>query len=171
MSTFYKKIEVLANVAIIAVALMIGGVLAYRYLSPKFSSKPSSASQIQPGTKIPLPNMNWSASDRTLLLVLQKGCHFCSESASFYQALVSKTAGRKNIRLVALLPQKVDEGRQYLKDLGVEVPDVQQTFPGAIGVSGTPTLILVDGSGSVTKSWVGRLSPQGEAEVFAQLGI
>ena len=38
-----------------------------------------------------------------------------------------------------------------------------------IGVEGTPTLLLVDESGKVIASWVGKLGPDQEAAVFARL--
>jgi hypothetical protein len=103
------------------------------------------------------------------LLALQKGCHFCSESAAFYQRLVRETAGRGNIHLIAVLPQTPDEGRKYLDELGVAIAEVKQAQLDSISVRGTPTLILVDNQGLVTTSWVGKLNADGEADVLRRL--
>ncbi|MBV9926722.1 MAG: hypothetical protein JOZ96_17015 [Acidobacteria bacterium] len=166
MHNLYRKIELLANVAIILVALLITGVLAKNYLLP---ASPEPIAGIPAGSKVQLPDVDWGRNGKTLLLVLKKGCHFCTESAPFYQRLVRETAGRGDLHLAAVLPDSVDEGRQYLGDLGIRLDDVRQSRPDTLGVGGTPTLILVDGSGKVAASWVGRLAPDKEAEVLSRL--
>lgn len=42
---------------------------------------------IATGDKVSTPEVGWAKSQRTLLLVLQKGCHFCTESAEFYRSV------------------------------------------------------------------------------------
>lgn len=169
MNIPYKKIELLANVSIVAIALLLGAVLIREYLLPGGQRPPSVASQIQPGSKVELPGVDWSKSDRTLLLALQKGCHFCTESAPFYRRL-APAASEKNIRVVAVLPQSQDESRQYLAELGVPVSEVAQATLSSLNVRGTPTLILVDNKGQVIDSWIGKLPGDGEAKVLTRLG-
>lgn len=155
-----KKTELLANVAIIIVAVLLGGVLIKRYLltSDDAFGDRNNVSRITAGTKVSLPEIDWAKSDRTLLLVLSKGCRFCSESATFYQRLVRDTDGR-GVQFVAVLPQDVNEGRKYLNELGVTINEVKQSSLDSLGVGGTPTLILVNREGAVTDSWVGKLPP------------
>ena len=57
----------------------------------------------------------------------------------------------------------------YLSKLNVGIDDVRQAQFSSLGVRGTPTLILVDNNGAAVKSWVGRLPPNGEAEVISAL--
>jgi len=71
--------------------------------------------------------------------------------------------------MVAVLPQAVDEGRKYLEGEGVHVDDVGQATLGTIGVTGTPTMLLVDGKGTVAKVSEGKLQPDQEAGVLAVL--
>lgn len=163
-----RRLEVAANVAILVVAVLICAVLVKTYLlGPARPQQQSPAPAV--GSKVSVPDVEWGKNGRTLVLVLQKGCHFCAESAPFYQRLVRDTAGREGLRLVAVLPQQVEEGRQYLNDLGVPIDDVRQVSPNDLGVRGTPTLLLVDGSGALTDSWVGKLPPDKEAEVLQRL--
>jgi len=49
------------------------------------------------------------------------------------------------------------------------VDQVRQVSLGTIGVRGTPTILLVDGKGVVTKLWTGKLQAQAEDEVLAAL--
>lgn len=166
-----KKTELLANIAIIVVALLLGGVLVKRYLLPG-SSAPSARNidpRIPAGTKASLTGVDWAKNGQTLLLVLSNNCHFCTESAPFYQRLTRETAGRPDIHLIALFPQEVEEGRKYLDNLGVPINEIRQASPGSTGASGTPTLILVDANGVVKNSWVGKLSAPEESEIINQL--
>lgn len=167
--TVTQKIEFLANIAIIVVAILLGIVLIKNYLLADRSRDAPRDMRVPTGMKVSLPDVDWSGNNQTLLVVLQKGCHFCSESAPFYQRLVRETAGRANLHLVAVLPQTTDEGKKYLNDLGVAIDDIKQAELGAVGVGGTPTLILVNNQGVVTNSWVGKLTAEGEAEVLRRL--
>jgi hypothetical protein len=163
MRDLTKKLEAGANVAIIVVALLLGAVVVKKFLLP---AAPQSPPEISAGTKVSLPGVDWGRNGRTLVLVLQKGCHFCSESAPFYQRLVRETSGQPGLHLVAVLPQGVDEAKEYLSGLNVPLPEVVQSQPRELGVSGTPTLILVNESGAVIKSWVGKLAAGQETEVL-----
>jgi len=162
----YKKIEVFANVAIILVALLIGGVFVKKYFLDN-RSQPSL--KIAAGTKVSLEDVDWAKNGQTLLLVLQKGCHFCAESAPFYQGLTREMEDSKSTKLIAVLPQEVNVSQQYLADLKVAINDVKQINPNFLGVSGTPTLILVNNAGEVIDSWTGKLSPDKEMEVLKKL--
>src|SRR3989442_15670806 len=90
-----KKLELLANLAIVAIALLLGIVVAKRYLlrgtAPGLAAAPAEA-RILPGTKLELPSIDWTRSQQTLLLVLSEGCRFCTESAGFYQRLAKEKA-------------------------------------------------------------------------------
>jgi thioredoxin-related protein len=125
--------------------------------------------KITAGTKVPLQDVDWARNGQTLLLVLQKGCHFCTESAPFYQGLTREMEDSKTTKLIAVLPQEVNVSQQYLADLKVPINDVKQISPNFLGVSGTPTLILVNNAGEVIDSWTGKLPPDKEIEVLKKL--
>jgi hypothetical protein len=161
-----RKMETLVNVAIILVALMVCAVLAKQYL---LKGSAGSARGPSVGSKVELAGVDLTKEDKTLLLVLQKGCHFCKESGPFYQRLAREAVERgSRVKLLAVLPQDVDEGRRYLSDLGVPVERVAQASPGSLDVTGTPTLIMLD-RGTVSDVWVGVLPPEREAEVLSKL--
>jgi len=176
-----KKLEVLANVAVVITSLVLCSVLVKKYFFSaakqeasvevaQAKSPDSNASRrpsIQTGTKISLPGIDWSKSTRTVVLALSTTCHFCSESAPFYQKLQQQK--QNGVSLVAVFPQPVEDSRNYLNRLGVSVTDVVQNSLASVGVSGTPTLLLIDSQGSVTDSWVGKLSDTEAAKVIAQI--
>jgi hypothetical protein len=169
MSNVFKRVELLTNLAIIAVAVVLSVVLIKQFILTKQTDVVPAAAEVSPGEKIPLTEVDWSKNGRTLLLVLQKDCHFCTESAPFYQRLVKETSNRGDVRLVALLPQQIADGKQYLDQLGVSIADVRQVSPGQVKVHGTPTLILVNENGVVTDVWAGKLQSDAESQVLNKL--
>ena len=185
-----RGIQVTAHLAIIFTAVLISAVVIKTYIigdrsrssdlvrpevasaaepnqreiPPRRSQPP--ASQLQPGTKIEVPGVDWKKNGQTLILALSDKCHFCTESAPFYQRLVKQ---RGKTSLVAVLPQPVDQGRKYLEGLGVEINDVRQVSFPAVGLRGTPTLILADNNGVAIESWMGKLPPNREEDLLGRL--
>lgn len=168
MNTTYKKVELFANIAIILVAIALVVVLAKRFVftGPAENGTPT---QVSVGTKVSVPDVDWSRSNKNLVLVLSDTCRYCTASAPFYKRLVQERAQRDSFRLTAVLPEPVDNGRKYLNDLGVSIDEVKQLSPDAIRVRGTPTLLLVNNVGVVTDTWLGKLTPEQETAVLSRL--
>lgn len=159
-----RRIELLANIAIIVVACLLGVVLTKKYLTRNSPDLTNVAEAETVGTKLSIPGIEGSSTGKTLVLALSTTCHFCSESAPFYQRLVKNA---KNARLIAVMPQELAQAKAYLKQMGISIDQVQQLSLDQVGVQGTPTLILLDNSGVVRKKWVGKLSRDGEQEVIS----
>src|ERR1051326_9144139 len=115
MSSLPRRVELLANIAIIIVAILLGVVVVNRYLLPA-SPKPKSveAAQIKPG------------------VMLSTNCHYCTESAPFYQQLARRKDGLEDLRIMAVLPQNPGEAQEYLGDHGITVDEIRQAVPGAL---------------------------------------
>lgn len=184
-----RGIQVAAHLAIIFTAVLISAVVIKNYVITD-RSRPSEpgrsetasaagptqrenasrrsppASQIKPGTKIEVPEVDWNKNGQTLILALSDKCKYCTESAPFYQRLVK---GRGKTSIVAVLPQPVEQGRKYLESLGVNIDDVRQVSFPAVGLRGTPTLILADNNGVAIESWMGKLPTNKEEDVLGRL--
>ena len=167
-----KKIELAANISIIAVAVLLCAVLVKNHILGQPPTAVNAASERTPaiqrgiGTPHTSLDVDWKQSRQTLVLAISSGCHYCTESGSFYQTLVQRKNGT---RVVAVLPQSVDEGKIYLQKLGVTVDEVRQLPLDKMGVERTPTLMLVDNSGVVKGSWVGKLPVESETDVLQRL--
>ena len=165
-----KKSEILANVATIVVSVLLSVVLVKQFLIPRPARDINARrTPIAKGADLkgPLPGVDWAKNGRTLVLAISTQCHFCTESAPFFQRVAKEAGG--NLKLLAVLPQSAVEARQYLDREGVRVDDVRQSPLESIGVSGTPTLLLVNGKGVVTDLWVGKVQPEQEDQVLAVL--
>jgi thioredoxin-related protein len=170
MNPLYKRVELFANIAIILVAIALVAVLAKRYVftGPNPNQAPEQV-QSNVGTKVSQIDVDWSKSDKNLVLMLSTSCHFCTESAPFYKRLVEQRTQQDTFHLTAVLPQPVTEAQSYLNGLGVNIAEIKQLSPAALRIRGTPTLLLVNSAGVVTEEWLGKLPPDKENEVLSRL--
>lgn len=163
------NIETASNLAIITIALLLGGVLINHFLTDSQEVTPKSQPTIKPGTQLPLSRIDWSRNERTLLLLLSTTCKYCSDSAEFYKRLTEKTSDLSKLQTIAVFPQKVGEAAAFLKGRSVQVGTILEAEPRELSVRGTPTLLLVNKKGVVLDSWVGKLSAEREQEVMVRI--
>lgn len=170
-----NKKDLLLSGAMVIIAFFTGYFLGVNGHGPgkvtAAERPPSSTALALIGKKMALAGVDWSKNQRTLVFALQAGCHFCSESGSFYQRLAQQRANFGDTRLVAVLPQGPDDARKYLGKIGFAADEIQQASLSSLGVRGTPTLLLVNESGIITDVWDGKLSPARENNLLARLEI
>ncbi len=123
--------------------------------------------QIQPGKRLPM--VNWNKNGPTLVLVLSTHCHFCTESAPFFRQMRQSIG--KEVKFVGVLPQPVAESQSYLNGEGVQLDEVKQISLDKAGVTGTPTMLLVNSHGIVTQTWVGKLAADKQAQALKTIGV
>jgi thioredoxin-related protein len=156
------KLETIANSMVIVAA----GVFLFSFVRGELS-KPR---ELNPGKSFALQSVNWRANQRTLVLALQEGCHYCSDSADLYRQLASEVNRcPASEHAIAVLPQPPDVARQYLDNLNIGIRDVRSASLESLSVRGTPTLVLVDANGKVVKAWVGKLSDDKATEVLQSM--
>jgi len=170
MSKITQKLELLTNVAILIVSIAIAGVLVRKFVFPPPPPRAELPGIKEPtiGNRVNLAGLDWSQSHKNVLLVLQKGCHFCTDSAPFYRNLIKQTQG-KDVKVIAVLPQSDEEAKSYLRDLNITGIEVKQSSLNSLEVGGTPTIVVADDKGRITDVWFGRLQPDKENEVLAKL--
>ena len=170
MESLRRKSDVVVNVALTIAACLLSAVLIKMLFVGNTPGQriPAEAPGIK-GRHLSIPDLDWSTSKQTLVLVLQTRCHFCNESAPFYQRIARGRVSAKELRLLAVLPESPPEAQRFLGTIGIQVDEVRQSPPAALGVTGTPTMMLVDNSGVVTEAWVGKLSSDKESEIITKL--
>jgi len=179
MRKIYRILQGLSNIATIFIAFFLCLITIKLFLFPpqdtgilrKSNTTVTSVPlQMMPVGKImPLENIDWKNNKKTLVLYISTTCHFCDESSPFYERLVEKYGDGKNVKLIAVLPQTVEEAKEHLEILEVNIKDIYNARLTSIGVTATPTLLLVDKSGVVTDMWKGKLTGEKEDEVLSKL--
>ena len=168
MKSFGKIVDRSLNGLSLFVAILFFALLARHYLSSSAATNSPAGPQL--GALLTLPNTDWGANHYTLVVALQAGCQWCEASADFYRDLVRSNSGTA-FHTVAVLPQTVPQATSFLRSINVKFTDVRQLDLFRLGVQSTPTLILVDNSGHVDSTWIGKLSPKQEETVFDKLGV
>jgi hypothetical protein len=88
------RLEIALNCAVLiaSLALILGVVYGYVVSS----RSPQSSLAVPKGAKLKISGVDWSDSQRTVVLALSIHCHFCTSSGSFYKRLqqVAKARGR-----------------------------------------------------------------------------
>ncbi len=158
------KLEAIANVTVIVVALAAGYVtLREKMVSPRIPRAVASGDHLAS-----LPGVDWSRHRRTLVLALNSGCHYCQDSVPFYQRLSQgRPAGGDDLEIVAVFPNDAGAVRQLVKDEGLVIRSVPALPLEKLGIVSVPTLLLVDREGRVERSWVGLLTPRQELDVLS----
>jgi hypothetical protein len=174
-------LERLANLGLIVVSLLASATLVRELQrdqsflpSPtqaqaQARARPRSPALPVPGTPVSMPGIDWSGQEQTLVLVLSTTCRYCTNSAEFYKRVIEESERHRRTRLVAVFSQSQDEALTYLTRLGLTFGTVLQAPPSALGLNGTPTLLLVDKQGKVVRGWNGQLPQAREAEVIGAL--
>lgn len=126
--------------------------------APSFAPSRPAPTAFRPGARAPVvAGVDYARADRTLVLFLSTHCKFCDMSVPFYQDLAAKLAAGagRNRKLVAVFSQTADEVNQYKQRKQLPIETVADASVGDVGISGTPTLLLVASDGTVLRSWVG----------------
>jgi peroxiredoxin len=183
MKKAFRIVQFLANISVIILALVVSASLIRQYffsgpgeMVPVSSVRtfnngvpppPEKRPVIAPtGKTFPLENIEWK--EKNLVLYLSTTCRYCKESAGFYQRLVKESAG-KGVKLLAVLPQTDEENKSHLESLGVNIGEVYSSGLTSIGVSATPTLLLVDSKGTIVDTWKGKQPEEGENRILDKL--
>lgn len=158
--------------------IIVAAMAAVFFLSRKFIFVPSPAPQpelapeeVKVGDHSPLTGVDWAKNGETLVIAMSAGCDHCTASIPFYQKLVALATPTKGPQIVAVLPQEEVEGRDYLDREQLKIANVQKVDFDDLKIRATPTLMLVDRTGTVSKVWVGELKPENQDEVITTLGL
>src|SRR3974377_1005023 len=145
------KIEVAANIVVILVAVVVGSV----FLKDRFFSTPSEPNEVKAGDKLTnLEGWDWSAHDQTLVLGLRKGCHFCEDSAPFYQRLAPKPQ-QGGSTIVAVVSAPAAAVKEVVQSEGLRIHALAGVPFEKLKIDATPTLLLVNRNGTVVNAWIG----------------
>jgi len=164
-SNLSGRLETVANILIIVVAVMLIGFIGQRYLLGSSDTKKQLES-LRPtvGKKVALPGVEF-ADRKTVFLALQITCRYCTESMPFYKRMVEE-AKEKGVKFIAVFPTKPEDGIKHMAEQGITDIEVRQAPLSSLDAGGTPTIVVTDAKGVVMNYWVGKLPPEKEAEVI-----
>jgi thioredoxin-related protein len=138
-----------------------------------FTRKPET--QIQTGLQkgkplAQIPGVDYKSAPRTLLIAMNSNCGYCNESIPFYREL--KEAQREHnekTRIIAIFSDMENIAKHYVKQKQLDMEAIAEVNLKTLNVDATPTIILVNSSGTILDFWIGKLSPDDEQLVVKSI--
>lgn len=161
-----KRLETIANISVIIAAVVLVAFLGRQEWQRRHPASSVNARALE-GRTVQLPSVRFGSQKKTLLIAISTTCHFCRDSEAFYKELAAQS--QNDVQLVAVLPQAQNEAEQYVHQAIAPNLQVVSASLDSLGVTGTPTLLLVDGGGKVQKAWIGKLDGPGQQQVRSLL--
>jgi hypothetical protein len=164
-----STLEVATNIAVLLVALTVLSVFAVNYfLKP---SLPHLRPGLQKGaTLASIPTLDYRSNKKTLLIALDTNCHFCKESLPFYRKLLeANVSSQKVLRIVAIFPNAADDVAKYIRENDLSIDTIPGVPLNSLGLSGTPSLLLLNQKGEVKDFWIGKLPSTETDELIRSL--
>lgn len=160
-----RILNVAANV-LLAVALLALIVMAAKRFS--FTDHETKAYLSDDGSSVILADIDLSKSPLTVLLALRTTCRFCEQQTPFYRRLI-KEAQSKNVSVIALFQEELVSAHDYLRAEEIDITNVLQVRLRRLGITETPTLLVVNQKGEILSKWVGRLPLPTESHILDML--
>lgn len=161
-------LEVATNIAVLVVALLILGRVAWTYLGETSSPAPNLQAGIRNGGSFPLiPRVDYTIRPQTLIIALSSACEDCSESIPFFKQILQANAenGYKT-QIVAVFPESTEEVGRYISEQRISLDAVPGVDYRALNLAGTPTAVLVNREGTILNFWTGKPSNVAEKEIL-----
>ena len=109
-----------------------------------------------------------SAATKHLVVVLSSRCKFCTQEMPFYRALQERESRSKTFTLQFVGVENAKTLSAYLRDHELD-PGKSMIVPSIPGLTGTPSLLLLDANQKVLRSWQGVLTGSQKDELLKLL--
>jgi hypothetical protein len=157
-------LEKVAHVCLIGVSLVAVYVLVeQRVISGPATRNSRSTVADFKGKRINLPGAAWRTNN--VVLAITSHCRYCIQSMPLYQKLSLAVSKRPNDSALFVLSfEPADDIKAFLAKEQVTPTQVLQTQFNSLGVTSTPTMLLVDNRGVVLDAMIGALPADKEPD-------
>jgi len=163
-----SKLEKASYTAVIVVSALSAYTLLDSKIRHVVPGRARQTASTMAGKRLDVAGLQWSGSRLNILIAMTTQCHYCMESLPFYRRLSQAVASQgRGVSLRAASSEPIETVRSFLAGHDVPVSQVLTTSFKSIGVTGTPTMFLVDPSGTVKRAYIGKLSEKQEGEILA----
>lgn len=161
-----KYLDRITNIAVLVAVVAFLFIMGRNELARRNAPATMTAKDFV-GKTVKLPGVQFSQEHNSLILAVSTTCHFCKDSLTFYQELTTKANGQLDV--IGVFPQPETEAKKFFEDAHVRATQVVSASLDTVGVSATPTLLLVDTKGKVIDAWLGALDEKGRQQLVARV--
>jgi hypothetical protein len=114
------------------------------------------------GKRLAFPGLNLPQSPGLALVVAARSdCHFCADSLPFYHEVDRRRrVGPNPVPLFFVTSEPVEKLRAFRAEAGISPDGVISVHFRAMGVTATPTFVVVDSAGIIKRAFYGKLSDE-----------
>lgn len=165
MGSVRKWLSVFADVVTVAVGIVVLAIVSTWLFAPARAPFQQTFVDVYLDDTL---GIDFGAVNRTLVMAIQQDCAACQASMAFYRRITG--LHDPDVQIVVAAPDHNTGIAAYLGEQRVE-PDAIVFWSRAhdVPITTTPTLLMVDTEGVVTRAWIGQLSSENEAEVVDAL--
>jgi thioredoxin-related protein len=151
--SFRTNIEFGAQIVIAIAVVVVAGIIVKRQI---FQEKrtPFNMPSISVGERLNLGDVDWKQNKKSLVFFLNKDCRYCTSSAPLYRQL-KEEAFKQNVKSLAVFPHSAEEAKAYLESIQLSIDEIHTGPLASYKISGTPTVLFVNSSGTVERVWFG----------------
>lgn len=163
-----RALESVANLAAIIVCAVVVVSLPWQHLQHALRpNRPNLRNSVlEVGSRFPeLPGYLYS-DKLTIAVFLNSRCTACKESRSDYEIL-RQAASDSNGRVQFVGVFSSAESPKSVAGFDSHLPSVRVKYFEAYKVSGTPTMVVIDGNGTLRDFWIGRLPPNARGRLLS----
>lgn len=166
-----SRIEKASHISVIVVSVAAFVCLIPTLRSSLFPSNYRLATAGMVGQKLELPGAQLSHVGATVLIALSSRCRFCIASLPFYKELSSIAGGSEGrvSLLVASTTSNLEEVTALLQEYHVQPARILPSSFRSLHISGTPTVYVLDGSGTIQWAHAGRMDDARQKELVRLL--
>ena len=166
---FRHGLEVLTNIITVCVLAFFVVVILQKQHSGR--NQPIKGAEPEVGSQYgPIAGLDFTQSDKTLVLAISSECKFCRASAPLYRQLRERSEHNKAVKLVMIHPSSDSTFGEFSRQNGLGEVSVFPADFEDLKLIRTPALVLVNRGGRIQKVWIGKLSEKQEAEVLHVFG-
>ena len=149
--------------------IVVALVAAAWHVSKSGMFRQRQEAQLSIGSKLSVPSVDWTKRSRHTVLFISRSCKACQDSLPFYKKLSSVAANAPDSQMLILSAESPSLLQPWLAEEGITGALVAKVDPAAVGFTETPTLLMVDSTGTVTDIAMRRLPADAEQQVFRRL--
>jgi hypothetical protein len=163
--SFKDYLEIATNVIVLFFAVALLLYFGNKYFSPSIDSYNGVNKKTVNGRTLKKINdLNEEKFKKTLVLVLNTNCPYCTKSVPFYKSL---TEAKKpdTSQIVMAFPQPKDDVDKYLQKHNLSVRAIYGANPIDFETEITPTIVAINDKREIINAWFGLLDEKRETEV------
>lgn len=162
------NVELTLNIVIAIAIVLVLGIAVKRFLFTSPTTVGAPRPELSMGSPVGVSNVDWKQNKKSLIFFLKKDCTYCNQSAPLYHGLIEE-ASKRNVTLLAILPDPIEVGTQYVQSLNLPIKTVQTGSLAHYQIPGAPSLVFVDDQGIARGVWIGMPPPNLQEKMRCEL--